>query len=636
MKNITCSIFFIFCFQVLIAQDGIQDSEIIFENFSKENEQLDETIRIDISGISIYDFLNSIAIEHKINISADSNLNQLVESSFFDIPVKDVFSFLTKKYNIEIEIINDIIVFKKPSEQIILPEKPLEKEIDATFNDRNNFLSVKLTNDVLSKVAQKLTDITGQNIILSPEVKDISVSSYIINRPFDQVINMIAKSNGLVVSIDENDFYFLEKNMEPISGNNVSTSTKNSRKKNGKRPESSNAQISISDNGFININAYDTSAADIIYEVTDLLNIEYFIYDEPSGISTTIVATEISFDELLDHMFKGTPYTFKNSNGLYIIGNQNGEGLRSIELIQLKDRTVETVIATLPAALLTGIETREIIELNGIMVSGSRPRINELKNYIHEIDKVVPMILIEVIIVQYQKSHDIQTGIKAGLSSDARTKTTGTVFPNTDVQLGASSINKLIDAFNGFGIFNLGRVTENFYLDLKFLENNSIINLQSTPKISTLNGHEANLSIGETNYYFEQNNRLINSGLGNDILQSGQWKPTEANLSLKIKPIVSKDEQITLTIIVEKSSFLGRSGENAPPGKATQQFESLIRVKNGEMILLGGLDELERENSGTGTPLLSRIPVIKWLFSSRAKRKKKAKLHVFIKPTIVY
>lgn len=636
MKNITCSIFFIFCFQVFFAQNGIQDSGIIFENFSKENEQLDETIRVDISGISIYDFLNSIAIEHKINISADSNLNQLVESSFFDIPVKDVFSFLTKKYNIETEIINDIIVFKKPSEQIIVPEKPVEKEIDATFNDRNNFLSVKLTNDILSRVAQKLTDITGQNIILSPEIKDISISSYIINRPFDQVIDMIAKSNGLVVSRDENDFYFLEKNMESVAGSNASNSSKSSRNKKGKRPETSNAKISISDNGFININAYDTSAADIIYEVTDLLNIEYFIYDEPSGLSTTIVATEISFDELLDHIFKGTPYTFKNSNGLYIIGNQNGEGLRSIELIQLKDRTVETVIATLPAALLTGIETREIIELNGIMVSGSRPRINELKKYIQEIDKVVPMILIEVIIVQYQKSHDIQTGIKAGLSSDARTETTGTLFPNTDVQLGASSINKLIDAFNGFGIFNLGRVTENFYLDLKFLENNSIINLQSTPKISTLNGHEANLSIGETNYYFEQNNRLINSGLGNDILQSGQWKPTEANLSLKIKPIVSKDEQITLTIIVEKSSFLGRSGENAPPGKATQQFESLIRVKNGEMILLGGLDELERENSGTGTPLLSRIPVIKWLFSSRAKRKKKAKLHVFIKPTIVY
>lgn len=54
------------------------------------------------------------------------------------------------------------------------------------------------------------------------------------------------------------------------------------------------------------------------------------------------------------------------------------------------------------------------------------------------------------------------------------------------------------------------------------------------------------------------------------------------------------------------------------------------------MILLGGLDELKKENSGTGTPLLSRIPVIKWFFSSRKKGKSTSKLHIFIKPTVVY
>ena len=152
----------------------------------------------------------------------------------------------------------------------------------------------------------------------------------------------------------------------------------------------------------------------------------------------------------------------------------------------------------------------------------------------------------------------------------------------------------------------------------------------------TLNGHEASSSIGETNYYFEQNNRLINSGINDNILQSGTWKATEANLSINIKPLVSKDENVTLTVSVEKSSFLGRAGENAPPGKSTQKFESMIRVKNNEMVLLGGLDELDNENSGTGTPLLSRIPIIKWFFSSRSKRKEKSKLHIFIKPTVIY
>ena len=96
-----------------------------------------------------------------------------------------------------------------------------------------------------------------------------------------------------------------------------------------------------------------------------------------------------------------------------------------------------------------------------------------------------------------------------------------------------------------------------FYLNLQALENNSLINVSSTPKLVTLNGHEASSSIGETNYYFEQNNRLINSGINDNILQSGTWKATEANLSINIKPLVSKDENVTLTVSVEKSSFLG-------------------------------------------------------------------------------
>ena len=369
--------------------------------------------------------------------------------------------------------------------------------------------------------------------------------------------------------------------------------------------------------------------------MADLLHINYFMYNRPDGLTTTLVTDMITFDQLLDHVFKGKQFTFKKVDNFYLIGEQNAEGLRSTELIQLENRTIETVIETLPKDLLLNVEIKEFFELNGFVVSGSRPRIMEIKEYIKEIDKVVPMILIEVLIVQYKKSSDVQTGIKAGIDGEKRT-TTGVLFPTGDVTVNATSTNRLIDAFNGFGIFNLGKVTEQFYLNLRALENNSIINLKSTPKISTLNGHDAKLSIGETSYYFEQNNRLINSGLGNDILQSGQWKSTDANLSVNIRPFVSSEEQITLNIIVERSSFLGRQGENAPPGKATQQFESMVRCKNGEMILLGGLDELEKENSGTGTPWLSRVPVIKWLFSSRTKRKSKSKLHVFIKPTVVY
>ncbi|MBR9855764.1 MAG: type II and III secretion system protein [Algicola sp.] len=608
-------------------------TENLLNDFAENHEELLKTITIDVSGLTIYEFLNSIALEHRVNLSVDSELNNTIESNFFEIPVKDVFMFLANKYQMEVNIVNDIIVFTKKKAEREVKNEPEKKEIEATYNNQNDFLSINLSNEPLENVAKKITDISGKNLIIGPTLKDKKVSAYILNRPFEQVVEMMARSNQMILSIDENEFYYLEKE----SDDEVKSASRKSMEQ-GLKPLAnieSSAEIKIMENGFLSIKAFDTDITALIAEVADQLHINYFMYNRPDGLTTTLVSETMTFDNLLDHVFKGKPFTYKKTGDFYLIGDQNIEGLRSTELIQLENRTIETVLETLPKDLMENVEIKEFLELNGFVVSGSRPRILEIKEYVKEIDIVVPMILIEVLIVQYQKSSEVQTGIQAGLDNESRI-TSGVLFPTTDVQANSTSVNSLIDAFNGFGIFNLGKVTKNFYLNLRALENNSVINLKSTPKISTLNGHDAKLSIGETSYYFEQNNRLINNGLGSDILQSGQWKSTDANLSVSIRPFVSKDEQITLTIIVERSTFLGRQGENAPPGKATQQFESMVRCLNGEMILLGGLDELDKQNSGTGTPFLSKVPVLKWLFSSRRKSNSKSKLHVFIKPTVVY
>jgi len=606
------------------------------DEIAKTKKGLSEKINIDVSGLTLYDFITSIAEEHELNVSVDNNLNQIVNSNFFDVDVKDIFIFLVDKYDLEVSFLSNIISFNKRK---VVEQKEVVKElkpIDINYNPQNNFLSIKLKNDSLPRVAQRITEITNKNIVLAPNIKNLKVSAYIINRPFDQVIEMMAKSNQLTVTIDENGFYFLEKDEEEKT-----TKTNNSRTGRNKNSaavqNSGQLEMSLNPNGYLKIKAYESNLTSIIIQAAELLNLSYLFYDKPSDETTTLLAYEIAFDDLLNHIFKGKKYTFKIIDDIYIIGEQNTEGLRITELIQLENRTIETVLATLPKALIEDIEVKEIVELNGIIASGSKPKILELKEFIREIDKVVPVIQIEVLIVQYNKSYDIQTGLQAILGEEGKEiQTGGVLFPTTNVTLNSTSINNLIDNFNGFGIFNLGKVTEKFYANLTALESNSIISLQSTPKIATLNGHEATVSIGETSYYFEQINRLINSGINENILQSGQWKSTEANLAVFIKPYVSKDEQVTLSISVEKSAFLGRAGENAPPDKATQRFESLVRVKNNEMILLGGLDELEKENSGTGTPFLSRIPILKWFFSSKKKAKSKSKLHIFIKPTIIY
>lgn len=613
-------------------QQDIEQLSSKFDEFAKQKKGINEIVKIDVAGLTLHDFIVSIAEEHQLNIDVDNDLNQTVSNNFFDVTVKDVFIHLTQKYDLEVGFMNNIITFKKRKE-IKVVERKAPKNFEVSYNAQNDFLSLKLENDSLPAVVKSITDKSSKNVLLAPDLKNMKVSAYILNRPFDQVISMMAKSNDLTATQDENGFYFLEKIKEQSQAI-VPGSKQKSVKANLGNP--GYFEVSLNKAGYLTVRADEADASLLLMEAAEKLHLNYFLYNKPENEKTSVFADNITFDELLDHIFKGKKYTYRKQENLYLIGEQNTEGLRVTEIVQLENRSIETVMASLPKIFSEKLEIKEFVELNALIVSGARSVLEELKVYVKQIDKVVPMVQIEVIIVQYNKSYDIQTGLKAGLDKINKTQTGGTLFPGTEVNLNSTSVNSLIDAFNGFGIFKLGKVTEAFYLNLKLLENNSIVKVESTPKIATLSGHEAKMAIGETSYYFEQNNRLLANSIGNDILQSGTWKSTDANLSVSIKPFVSTDENVTLTIAVEKSSFLGRAGETAPPGKATQKFESLVRVKNNEMILLGGLDELRKENSGSGTPLISRIPIIKWFFSSRKKAKSDSKLHIFLKPTIVY
>lgn len=638
MKQLLIPLFFlIFSIQNIHSQNDIGLIQTQLDELTKEHKGLDEVVEFDVSGLNLYELITTLAQEHNLNVSVDIQLNQSVVSNFYDVKVKDIFVFLIQEYNIEFEIFSNIIIFKKRSEKAVVIAQKKLTIIDVTYNQQNDFLSINLKNDSLPRVAEKITDLSNKNIVLSPDIRDIKVSAYIKNRPFNQVIEMMAKSNGLSVTIREGEFYYLEKEVAIPVKNTVRTSnrTQSRNVKNNSSRNQDNFEIIVNPNGYLKITATNADVGQLILAAAEKVNINYFLYDPVEGLTTTLFVDGITFDNLLEHLFKGSIYTYKEVDGFYFIGDDESKGLRATELIQLEHRTIESVIDAIPQTLVSELEIKEFVELNGLVVSGSRTGIDELKSFILQIDKIVPLVQIEVLIVLYQKSHEVQTGIQAGLGENPG-KSTGSLLPAVDISLSTSSINGLLNAFNGLGIINIGQVSANFYLNLKALENNSIIKLQSTPKIATLSGHEATVSIGETSYYFEVTNRLVNSGIGNDILQSGQWKSTDADMSVKIKPFVSTDGYVTLDIKVEKSTFLGRAGEKAPPGKSTQKFDALIRVRDNEMILLGGLDKLDREDSSSGTPVLSRIPVIKWLFSSRKKKKDQSKLHVFIKPTIIY
>lgn len=297
--------------------------------------------------------------------------------------------------------------------------------------------------------------------------------------------------------------------------------------------------------------------------------------------------------------------------------------------------TSESILSIIPDEIKKDLDIKIDKELNGFLVNGPAANIARFESFIKYIDKAVPVILIEVMLLEVNKSAIVETGISAGIGNKPVT-TSGAVFPSVDINLGAQTINKIINGFSGFGSLNVGSVVPNFYLSLKAMESNGNLKIRSSPRLSTLNGHKAYLSIGETTYYVVTNQNFY----GSQIPQASEvknYQPIDAELSLTIMPLVSGDGQITMDIKVIQSSFNGQKVDaNAPPGINSREFTSIIRVKDQDIIVLGGLEESVKDDSGSGVPILARIPVIKWLFSSRRREDSKKKLTVLIKPTVIY
>nr|WP_299484886.1 general secretion pathway protein GspD [uncultured Allomuricauda sp.] len=295
----------------------------------------------------------------------------------------------------------------------------------------------------------------------------------------------------------------------------------------------------------------------------------------------------------------------------------------------------EAIVSILPDDVVADLDIKIDYELNSFLVSGPAANINRFKKFIRQIDRPVPVVLIEVMLIEVRRSATIETGISWGIG-DEPVATRGGIFPETDLTLGAKTVNKIIGGFDGFGSFNIGRVVPEFFATIKAMEANGNIKIKSTPKLSTLNGHRANLSIGETTYYVVTSQNFFGSQIPT-ASEIRNFQPIDAELAVSIKPLVSGNGQVTLDINVIQSDFSSeRIDEDAPPGLTSREFSSIIRMQNQDLAILGGLEEKVKNDSGSGVPFLARIPVIKWLFSKRRREDSKQKLTILIKPTVIY
>ncbi|MBK7112506.1 MAG: hypothetical protein IPH60_08690 [Flavobacteriales bacterium] len=589
---------------------------------------LDGTVELSVSGTPVTEFVRGLGVTHQLDITIDPAVKGEVVNNFTDARVVDVLMFLCKRYDLDVEFIGSIIVLKPyvPVAPPVQPPPP-PRTLSITYDADSGLVDMDLRRDTLSAVARTISQTTGANVVLAPwsgEQAGLGLHPTHALAERHGKIGLRQQPHrgahqGRYLPIAWRGGVFTETIGPQCTGytgcNGRQFRSGLARRRSGRRGCTQHPDGADHQQGF------------------HPLDQDFFLYDALDK-PATLHLSSVSYEELLVHLLKGTEFTHRVSEGVHLIGKRDLEGLRATEIVRLHHRPVKDVLSVIPEGIKKNITIAEFVELNGIVLSGDALRIEEVKSFLRTIDQVVPVVMIEVMLVDVNRSRTLSTGIKAGLG-DGPTTTGGAVLPGVDFNLNSSSINNLINSFNGFGVFNLGNVAPDFYLSIQALESDGMLKLRSTPQLSTLNGHEATMSIGQTEYYLEVRNDLI--GTQNPTVTTSQtYKPIKADLSLRILPIVSSEDMVTLEIEVNQSSFTSRIAATAPPGSVERKFSSIVRAANKDMIILGGLEEKENSKSGSGVPFLSRIPVLKWFFGSRTSKMRKSKLTIFIRPTIIY
>jgi type IV pilus assembly protein PilQ len=370
----------------------------------------------------------------------------------------------------------------------------------------------------------------------------------------------------------------------------------------------------------------------------------------------TMKLVSVPWDQALDMILKMNGLgKIRQSNILWIdslanIAKQQNEEAQAKDAKTKAEELVDRVfyIRNLPApelltALRQYLSPRGLMQVsqgtNALIVRDTESKIGVMKQLIDGLDLEVPQVQIEARIVQadttYSRSLGVQWGIQnlndvaGGGVANFRSGNTGGFAQQTEnflVNLPAT-VGGLV-ATPGVG-FTVGR-TDGALLDMR-LSAGELLGLSkviAAPKVTTLDKREAKISQGES-IPFQTTS-----------LQGTQTTFVDANLELNVTPqITSRDpKEIGKTIQLKvraTRNAVGARSNPAGPSIDRREANTQVTIRDGETMVIGGVFIDSQNNSVSGVPYLSRVPVLGWLFKQKTESVAKQELLIFLTPSIV-
>lgn len=319
-----------------------------------------------------------------------------------------------------------------------------------------------------------------------------------------------------------------------------------------------------------------------------------------------------------------------------------------IKTFYLSNLSAPTELQDVVNAMRTILEVSRIQQLpsqNAIVVRGTPDQVALAQKLIGDIDKAKPEVVVDIAVMQVNREKIRTLGINPPTSATVSLQpnvSTSTASPSTNPLTGGTGTGTAGTpgsiSLNALGNLN----ATDFQVNISsatatalYSDNDSRILQQ--PEIRAVDGQKASLKIGERVPIATGSFQPGIGGVGINPLVNTQFQYLDVGVNIDITPHVHADGSVTLKVMMDVSNVAGNTniGGIQQPIIGQRKIEHEIRLKEGEVNLLGGMFEHDDVRSLTGYPWLAQIPLLRYLFGQTNVDRRNSEIVFVLTPHIV-
>lgn len=251
---------------------------------------------------------------------------------------------------------------------------------------------------------------------------------------------------------------------------------------------------------------------------------------------------------------------------------------------------------------------------NSVVICDTPENLAKILAEIKKVDRMPQQVMVEVVILDVKLSSDTEIGINWDLLSDNNYDVIYRQnFSNSRLGSTAATATTLGDAtaFNTVGLGgDFSVISGSIRHVLHALQQKREVEILASPSTLVVSGQSATIKAVEEIPYKE----LIDSATGGqEALSSTQFK--EVGVNLQVTAVVTDGNDIFLTVDAEQNVQTGQSDQGVPVVDTRKATTSLL-LKDGQIVVIGGLRRKEKAEEISQVPLLGDLPIIGYLFKS--------------------